>query len=49
MLQAERYREIGFFTNSYITMDLYYLKEVIEENRHNSRSTTSYEVRFWES
>ena len=26
----ERSREIGFFTNSHITIDLYYLKEVIK-------------------
>ena len=31
MLQAERKREAGFFTNSYFTMDLQALREVIEE------------------
>jgi len=30
MLQVERYREIKFFTNSYITMNLQRLKEKIE-------------------
>ena len=46
MLQAERYREIGFFTNSHITMDLPRLQGVIEEKIYPIKVGLRYKAVF---
>jgi len=48
-LQIQREKEREFFLHTHTWSLDKSRKEVIEENRHNSRSTTSYEVRFWGS